>query len=134
MSKSLTLTFTGFAHDLGAHTRLTRDVSLVWHREYVKADDVTRAARREEFILHFLIGYGMSAAKAAKVMSQSRDERKADDHNAYSAARMKFTYHIVRDAQERSHKAAVSPVEALLAKYNKLTAAQQRAFLKAVSA
>lgn len=131
MTKSITLTLAAFAHDLGAHTRLTRTVSEVWYKQYGKADAATRVALREEFILNFLIGYGMSATKAAKLMALSRPERSTEEQNVYRAAEMKFNYHIVRDAYDaqRAKRAPVSPVDKLVNEFKALTAAQQRSFL-----
>ena len=131
-SSKITLTLAAFAHDLGAAERITRDVSVVWHKQYVGADSVTRTALREEFILNFLIGYGLTATKAAKVLALSREQRSHEEQKVYDAARAKFTYHIVRP--EKGNGAAdADPVDTLLAKFAKLTAAQQRKFLKAVS-
>lgn len=137
MTASITLTFATFARDLGAAARITRDASLVWYKQYGKADAVTRKALREEFVLNFLTGYykaGKNASpevKAAKVMALSRTERSTEDENAYRAAGMKFKYHVVRDHAEgkRSKAAPVSPVEKLLKEFAGLTAAQRRAFL-----
>lgn len=127
MTKS-TLTLAAFAHDLGAHHRITLEVSEVWHKQYVKADDVTRRALREEFVLNFLVGAGFTATRAAKVMALSRTERSTADQNAYRAAEMKFKYHVVRDAAGSNRKAEADPVATLLGKYAKLTAAQKRSF------
>ena len=122
--KAITLTFAAFAHDLGAHTRITLEASEGWHREYVKADAATRTARREEFILNFLIGYGLTPTKAAKVMAQSRDERSASDQKVYDAARAKFTYHVVRPEKKSSGKADI--VAQALKLIAQMTAAQRR--------
>lgn len=111
MAKSIKLSFATFAHDLGAHTRITLDASLIWHEEYVKADEVTRKARREEFIFNFMVGYGCKNAKV--IMAQSRDERTADDQKVYDAARAKFTYHVVRPEKQASSGKADIVAQAL---------------------
>lgn len=131
MSQSITLTFAAFAHDLGAHTRLTLDASLVWHKQYGKADAATRTALREEFILNFLIGYGLTQAKAEKVMGQSRDDRAAADQKVYDAARAKFTYHVVRP-EKKSGSAKTDPVAKALALVADMTPAQKKRFLAAL--
>lgn len=126
MAKSIKLSFATFAHDLGAHTRITLDASLIWHEEYVKADEVTRKARREEFIRNFLIGYLLAriekpteadTAKAVKlaekIMAQSRDERSHEDQKVYDAARAKFTYHVVRPEKQASSGKADIVAQAL---------------------
>ena len=131
MSKQIKLSFATFAHDLGAHTRITLEVSEVWHTEYLSADEVTRKARREEFIRNFLLGYGLTAARADSVMGQSRDERTADDQKVYDAARAKFTYHIVRP-EKSSGSAKADPVAKALALVASMTPAQKKRFLSAL--
>ena len=139
MAKHITLTFATFAHSLGAHTRLTLAASKLWHEEYIGADKATQTARREEFILNFLIGYLTSGDKpmaydaaekrAEKIMGQTRDERTADDHKLYSAARMKFTYHIVRPEKSADGAGMADPVAKALEWVAKMTPAQKRKFL-----
>jgi hypothetical protein len=132
MTKSITLTFAGFANDLGAHERITLEASLIWHTEYAKADKATRAARREEFILNFLIGYGLTQAKAEKVMGQSRDDRTTADRKVYDAARAKFTYHIVRPEKKSGGAAKTDPVAQALELVAAMTPAQKKRFLAAL--
>jgi hypothetical protein len=140
MAKHITLTFATFAHSLGAHQRLTLEASQLWHEEYITADKATQTARREEFILNYLIGY-LSKPKsdlakvtkhAKKIMGQSRDDRTADDHKLYSAARMKFTYHIVRPEKSADGSGKVDPVAKALEWVAKMTPAQKRKFLAAM--
>lgn len=131
MSRS-TLTLAAFAHDLGAHQRITLEVSEVWYREYRKADKATQKARRKEFILNFLIGYGLTSAKATKVMAQSRDDRTADDQKVYDAARSKFTYHIVRPEKKSGGAAKTDPVAQALDLVASMTPAQKKRFLAAL--
>lgn len=123
--KDVTLTYAAFAHDLGAHDQLTLSVSLVWHREYLKADAATRTARREEFILHFMIGAKVPEAKAKKIMAQSRTDRTTEAQQLYDRARAKFTYHIVRPVKKPSSGKAdiVAKALALIAQ---MDAAQKR--------
>ena len=85
MSKAVPLTLYQFAHDLGAHQRLTREVSFVWHKQYAKATPATRQAMREEFMAAFVLGY----CRGEKSHSIRR--------NAEMAASQKFKYHISRD-------------------------------------
>jgi hypothetical protein len=129
MSKQIKLSFATFAHDLGAHTRITLDASLIWHTEYVTADEVTRKARREEFIRNFLTGYGCKNPEA--IMGQSRDERTADDQKVYDAARAKFTYHVVRP-EKSSGSAKTDPVAKALSLVASMTPAQKKRFLAAL--
>ena len=142
MSQSITLTFAAFAHDLGAHTRLTLDASLVWHKQYGKADAATRTALREEFIRNFLIGYLTSGDKkltpeqaekrAGKVMGQSRDDRTKDDQKLYDAARAKFTYHIVRPEKKVGGAGKTDVVAQALELVASMTPAQKKRFLAAL--
>ncbi len=129
MAKQIKLSFATFAHDLGAHTRITLDVSLIWHTEYLTADEVTRKARREEFIRNFLVGYGCKNAET--IMGQSRDERTAEDQKVYDAARAKFTYHVVRPEKAEGY-AKTDPVAKALALVASMTPAQKKRFLSAL--
>lgn len=126
MAKQIKLSFATFAHDLGAHTRITLDVSVVWHEQYNGADAVTRTSMREEFILNFMVGYGCKNAQA--IMAQSRDERSADDQRVYDAARAKFTYHVVRPERGVS-SGKTDPVAKALALVAQMTPAQRKRFL-----
>lgn len=129
--KDITLTYAGFAQSIGLHDHLTLEVSLVWHREYVKADAATRTARREEFILNFLIGAKVPESRAKRIMEQSRTDRSKEAQKLYDRARAKFAYHIVRkEKPEGSGK--TDPVASLLRSYKQLTAAQKRRFLAAI--
>jgi len=129
MAKAIKLSFANFAHDLGAHTRITLEVSEVWHTEYLTADEVTRKARREEFILNFLKGYGCKNPEI--IMGRSRDERTADDQKVYDAARAKFTYHVVRP-EKSGGSAKADPVAKALALVASMTPAQKKRFLSAL--
>lgn len=131
MANNITLTFAAFAHDLGAAHRITHDVSLVWHKQYASADSVTCRAMREEFILNFLQGYGLSATNSAKVMAQSRDDRSAEHQKVYDAARAKFTYHVVRPVK-KDGSADQDVAVKLAAQFGKLGKADQRRFLKLI--
>lgn len=141
MSNRIPLSFPQFAQSLGQHHRITMAVSLVWHKQYVKATDETKDALRESFIKHFLIGFYMDGkkasqdgkksspeARATKVMGQTRTERTKADQNAYRAAEMKFKYHVSRDSKKPSTKAKADPVAQLLADYKKLSAGEKRSF------
>lgn len=107
MSKAvhIPLTYAEFAHDLGAHSRLTREVSLVWHRQYTKANPATRQAMREEFLTHFISGYVKCTEKQAmRILITGRGERKASEQQAYEAASQKFLYHIARTGTKDQRK------------------------------
>ena len=91
-----TLTFSQFAHDLGLHSRITREVSLVWHKQYLTATPATRHAMREEFMKAFFDGYVQGVRKLTPEIKR----------NAEMAANQKFKYHISRDGVKDQPKAA----------------------------
>lgn len=93
---SITLTFTQFAHDIGAHARLTREVSLVWHEQYRTATPATRKAMREQFVAAFIEGYCEGVRNLTPEIKR----------NAEMAANQKFKYHISRDGAKDKPKAA----------------------------
>jgi hypothetical protein len=100
MSKAtqVELTYAQFANDLGAHQRLTLEVSAVWHRQYVKAGAVTRTALREEFMTHFVVGMlDCTMPQAVRILTATISQRTKAQHAAYMAASQKFKYHISRD-------------------------------------
>ena len=95
--KQATLTLSQFAHDLGAHARITQAVSLVWHKQYVKASAATRQAMREEFMTHFISGMlECNAKQAMRILITPNGERTETQRKAYQAASQKFLYHISR--------------------------------------
>ena len=112
MSKAtqVELTYAQFANDLGAHQRLTLAVSLVWHKQYAKADAVTRTALREEFMTHFTMGMlECTQVQAVRILTATISERTEAQHKAYMAASQKFKYHIARDGA----KSETKPVQSL---------------------
>ena len=109
MSKP-TLTLSQFAHDLGAHQRITQDVSLVWHRQYTKANPATRQAMREEFLTHFVCGYVQCTEKQAmRILITPAPERSAEHKKAYEAASQKFLYHISRTGAKAKQVTQTQP-------------------------
>ena len=103
MSKAtkVELTYAQFAHDIGAHQRLTLAVSLVWHKQYVKASAVTRTALRDEFMTHFTMGMlECTQTQAVRILTATKGERTAKQNKAYQAASQKFKYHISRDSKK----------------------------------
>jgi hypothetical protein len=100
-------TLNQFAWQLGAHQRMTKAYSLIWHKAYVKAAPTTQAVWREEFIAHFLMGnLEVTEAKAKAIIGKSRPERTKAQQNAYRAAEMKFNYHIIRKSSSDTEPAA----------------------------
>jgi hypothetical protein len=85
--KKAVLTLSQFAHDLGAHQRITQTVSLVWHKQYTKASAATKQAMRVEFVEAFVRGYSNGV----------RNLTAEAKRNAEMAASQKFKYHISRD-------------------------------------
>ena len=129
MSKRITLTLSQFAHDLGAHHRITLDVSLVWHNQYTNADDVTRTALRHEFVVNFVRGAsGLSHDAAVALVALKRTERSAEDEKIVNAAGQKFRYHLVRPEASSGMKES-DPVANAIKALSKLTPAQLRKVL-----
>jgi len=114
MSKAtkVELTYAQFANDLGAHQRLTLAVSLVWHKQYVKATAVTRTALREEFLTNFTMGMlECTMPQAVRILTTPKGERSEKQNKAYQAASQKFKYHISRDGS-KSKPAQAQPAQA----------------------
>ena len=139
MSK-LTLTLSQFAHDLGAHQRITREVSIVWHEQWLAADQVTRQALRDEFLREFVRGaLGCKPAEAVRILTTPKGDRTAAEQDAYMAASQKFKYHISRDGAKdakpvqrmRVNKDLRALAEAYLANFESV--ADAIAVLRAVS-
>ena len=112
MSKAtqVELTYAQFAHDIGAHQRLTLAVSLVWHKQWLKATPQTRTALRDEFMTHFAMGMlKCTQSQAVRILTAPISKRTKAQHAAYMAASQKFKYHISRD----SKKTPQAPVKSL---------------------
>jgi hypothetical protein len=99
------LTYAQFAHDIGAHSRLTLEVSLVWHKQWLKATPQTRTAMRDEFMTHFTMGLLKCAMpQAVRILTATISQRTKVQHNAYMAASQKFKHHISRDSKKTESK------------------------------
>lgn len=99
------LTYAQFAHDIGAHQRLTLAVSLVWHKQWLKATPQTRAALRDEFMTHFTMGMlECTQSQAVRILTAPISKRTKAQHAAYMAASQKFKYHISRDGVKSETK------------------------------
>ena len=92
---SINLTFIQFAHDIGAHARLTREVSLVWHEQFANGTPATRNAMRAQFMQAFIDGYCKDVRNLTAEIKR----------NAEMAANQKFKYHISRDGAKDKPKA-----------------------------
>lgn len=113
MSKAtqVELTYAQFAHDIGAHQRLTLAVSLVWHKQWLKATPQTRTALRDEFMTHFTMGMlECTQSQAVRILTAPISKRTKAQHAAYMAASQKFKYHISRDGV-KSKPAKTKPVK-----------------------
>ena len=104
------LTYAQFANDLGAHQRLTLAVSLVWHKQWLKATPQTRTSLRDEFMTHFTMGMlKCTQSQAVRILTAPISKRTKAQHAAYMAASQKFKYHISRDGV----KSETKPVKSL---------------------
>ena len=111
MSKAtqVELTYAQFAHDIGAHSRLTLAVSLVWHKQWLKATPQTRKAMRDEFMANFTMGLlECTMPQAVRILTATISQRTKVQHNAYMAASQKFKHHISRDSAKSETKPAKS--------------------------
>jgi len=133
----IVVSYAQFANGLGRQARLLRDSSLVWHKEYAKADSETRADRLKEWITQHLMGQlDIAQPVAERILSKSRTQRSKDHNNAYSRAYSDFRYHIIRP-ETKGDSATVSTqvdvVEQALALVESMTKAQQEKFFKRVT-
>ena len=137
----IVVSYAQFANGLGKQARLLRDSSLVWHKEYAKADSETRADRLKEWITQHLMGQlDITQQVAERILSKSRTQRSKDHNNAYSRAYSDFRYHIIRpetkgDSATSSTTVStqVDVVEQALALVESMTKAQQEKFFKRVT-
>ena len=94
-----TITLLTFAFKLGTAQRLTMIESLPLHKAFHKSEPDAQAAMRAEFVGEFVRGaLNVSAAKVAKLLEMTRNERDAADEKVVNAAGQKFKYHIIREA------------------------------------
>lgn len=100
-------TLNKFAWQLGAHARITREHSIVWHRAYTKAEPATQSKWREDFVVNFVMGnLEIDETKARKIVGKKRAERGIEQERAVNAAGAMFRYHISRDgAKSRTEPA-----------------------------
>lgn len=93
------VTYTQFAYQLGQFVRKTREMSVVFHEEFLAADSERQGEMRDQWILNHLRGQGYD--KADKIMEMGRPGsagkcRTHEQQQAYDKARGDFKYHVVR--------------------------------------
>lgn len=123
-----------FAFNLATMKRKSRAATLGFHKAYVKATPEQQSDLRSRWMQGHIMGALECTEKTAdRILSQSRTERSEAHQAAVKSASADFNYHVIRDYKPESDGASKSdPVQSLLAKYNKLTAAQKRAFKAAI--
>jgi hypothetical protein len=138
MSKAINVTYTQFAFGLGKQSRLLRESSHVWHKQYVSADSDDRKSLREQWLTHYVMGnLDVAQPVAERILSKSRDDRTKDQQASYLRASNQFKYHIIRPENSTTSSTTVSKqvdlVEQALALVESLTKAQQAKFFARVS-
>jgi hypothetical protein len=138
MSKAIAVSYPQFANGLGKQARLLRESSVVWHKEYAKADATSRAEYLKEWLTHHLMGQlDSTQQEVERILSKSRTQRNKVQNNAYSRAYSDFRYHIIRPELTKTSSTTVSKqedlVEKALALVESLTKAQQAKFFARVS-
>lgn len=122
-------TFTQFAYAVGANDRMTHDASLVFHEEYVEADEPKQKQMRKDWVVSYVAGnLKVSQAKALAICEMTRVERLAKDkdlEDSVNRGGKQFGYHVVR-ATGTSKQADL--VKQALALYAKMSGAQKRSF------
>ena len=139
-TKNIAITYDQFAQGLGNQTRLTRDTSLVWHKEYVASDaEIRRDYMTRWMLQHLQGGLKVTQQVAERILSKSKTQRTKVQQDAYSRAYSDFRYHIMRPKKNGSAtgsttvSAQVDVVEQALALVESMTFAEQEKFFKRVS-
>lgn len=134
-TKNIAITYEQFANGLGNHSRLTRDTSLVWHKEYVASDaEIRRDYMTRWMLQHLQGGLKITQQVAERILSKSKTQRTKDQQDAYSRAYSDFRYHIMRPKKKGSATGSttvstqVDVVEQALALVESMTKAQQAKF------
>lgn len=138
-NQDIVVTYNQFAYGLGKQSRLLRDSSLVWHKEYAKADTATRSERRQVWLIEYMAGnLDVTQQVAERILSKTRDDRTKDQQASYLRASNQFKYHIIRpENKSTTSSTTVSTqedlVEKALALVESLSKAQQAKFFARVS-
>ena len=126
-------TYDTFAQSVGKSDRLSLETSEVWHKDYKKADKAEQAEWVKEWRVNYLIGnLGINASQADRILSQTRDERKAEHQKAYKRANSQFVYHIVRPVQSGVSKQSKVTVDKVVELFEQLSKAEQAKFMRIV--
>jgi hypothetical protein len=133
-SKGSSISYDQFAFGIGAKDGITRDESVVWHKEYLKADKADRADYAFDWRLNYLMGnLKISEKEADRILSQTRDQRKAEHQKAYKRANSQFVYHIVRPVEKSGVSKQVKvTVDKVVELFEQLSKAEQAKFMRIV--
>jgi hypothetical protein len=141
-NQTIAISYNDFAYGLGKQSRLMRESSLVWHMEYAKADQATRADRRHDWVVNYMAGnLDIKQDVAERILSKSRDERTKVQQASYLRASNQFKYHIIRPETVKPSTTTttstvskqIDVVEQALALVESLSKAQQAKFFARVS-
>ena len=132
MSNAIKVTYTQFAYGLGKQSRLLRESSLVWHKQYVQSDSDDRKSLREQWLTHYVMGnLNVTQQVAERILSKSRDDRTKAQQASYLRASNQFKYHIIRpenSATSSTVSTQVDEAEALLKMFYAMSKKEQDRF------
>ena len=132
MSKAINVTYTQFAFGLGKQSRLLRESSLVWHKQYVQSDSDDRKSLRDQWLTHYVMGnLDVTQQVAERILSKSRDDRTKVQQASYLRASNQFQYHIIRpenSATSGTVSAKVDEAEACLKMFYAMSKKNQDRF------
>jgi|688.fasta_scaffold1330909_1 hypothetical protein len=126
-----------FAHKLGLQQRQTREATLPYHLAYKPATPEQQKDLRRRWMLGHIMGsLEVDEVKADRILSQSRDDRKAEHQAAYRKASSDFEYHVIRPVKKpaggSTGAAKTDVVAEALALVESMTPAQKKRFLAAL--
>ena len=129
-----------FAHKLGLQQRQTREATLPYHLAYKPATPEQQKDLRRRWMLGHIMGsLEVDEVKADRILSQSRDDRKAEHQAAYRKASSAYEYHVIRPVKKpaggstgSAGSAKTNVVAEALALVESMTPAQKKRFLAAL--
>ena len=111
-SNQIVVSFSQFAFGLGKQGRMLSESTLVWHLEYAKANEATRKARLQEWLVqHLMGGLDVTQQVAERILSTPRTKRSKVHNKAYSKAYSDFRYHIIRPETKKDSATSSTQVD-----------------------
>ena len=103
-----------FAFNFASGLRQAFTACDVIHAQYVKADDVSKAAMKVEWQLGYVCGrLNVDVVKAARILGQKRAERSYESELAVNAAGKDFSYNVKREGSKAKGKARTAAKDTL---------------------